>query len=81
LRSTLSSITDGIDGVFKLQDNTIDEKISDLEKSIENMEARLEMKEFSLINQWTSMETTLSRLQSQGDFFSAQMDAMNSAKK
>jgi flagellar hook-associated protein 2 len=77
----LSSITDGIDGVFKLQDNTIDEKISDLEKSIENMEARLEMKEFSLINQWTSMETTLSRLQSQGDFFSAQMDAMNSAKK
>lgn len=81
LRSTLSSITDSIDGVFKLQDNTIEDKISDLEKSIENMEARMEMKETSLINQWTSMETTLSQLQSQGDYFMQQMDAMNSNNK
>lgn len=77
LLSRLNNITDNIDGVFTTQNDTIESKISDIETTIERMEKRMEMKEVSLINQWSAMESTLAQLQQQGDFFTQQMNALN----
>ncbi len=67
--------TDSVSGFFAQRRDLIDTKITDIETSINQMEARLEEVEEKYIRQFTAMEAQLAQMQAQSDFFLEQMDA------
>lgn len=75
------ALTDFETGFFAREEREINSQIKDMQQSIDRMEARMEMKESNLVRSFTAMETALSQLSTQGDFFTAQMDALGGDKK
>lgn len=75
------ALTDFETGFFAREEREINSQIGDMKKSIDRMEARMEMKESNLVRSFVAMETALSQLSTQGDFFTAQMDALSSNNK
>jgi flagellar capping protein FliD len=77
MRTYLSDLTDSIDGLFATQDSDIEERITAIEEEIAKKEELMEMKELQLMNEYTAMEQALAQMQSQSDYFTQQMAAMN----
>lgn len=73
---TLFNITDSIDGYVSFKQNSLQEKITSIAEQIEQMEARLDKKMQRMINQYVSMELTLSQLQNQSDWLTGQVSAI-----
>ncbi len=72
----LFNITDSIDGYVTFKQNSLQEKITSITEQIEQMEDRLDKKMQRLINQYVSMELTLSQLQNQSDWLTGQVSAI-----
>jgi flagellar hook-associated protein 2 len=77
LRTSLRNITDSRSGTFALAQDSLDTRIDDIDATIEGMEERLEMREISLLREFTAMEEALAEMQQQGDFFAQQMASLN----
>lgn len=75
------ALTDFETGFFAREEREINSQIQDINQSISKMEARMEMKEMNFVRSFTAMETALSQLSTQGDFFTAQMDALSNNNK
>ena len=76
---TLFSITDSIDGYAAFKEDSIQDRINDLEDQIDEMEARLDRKMEMMINRFVAMELAMSRLQNQSSWLSSQLNASWSA--
>ena len=68
LATALEPITRTGDGVFATRDDAYEDRIAILDRSIENLEARLEVREEVLIRQFTALESSVARLQNQSSF-------------
>jgi len=71
----LFNITDPIDGYVVFKQNSLQDRVGDLEDQIEEMEERLDRKMEMMINRFVAMEVALSRTQSQSDWLSGQVSA------
>jgi flagellar hook-associated protein 2 len=67
-------------GVFTTAQNGINDLISDLGKSIVDMESRLADQQERLYAQFNAMEAQLAKLQQQGNYLAAQLGALNKSK-
>ncbi len=67
---------DSFDGLIASRKETLNSSIDTLNDQIERMNRRLDMKEEQMIAQWTRMETTLSALQNQASWLSAQLSSL-----
>ncbi len=76
---TLFGITDAFEGYVAFKQNSLQDSIDDYQVRIDDMEARLEQKQESLIMQYVRMETILSNLQNQSAWLSSQITAANAA--
>lgn len=65
------------DGFIEAKSDSLQSSMDELEEQIEAMERRLELREQSLYRQFITMEQTLSRLQSQGNWLSSQLAGLN----
>lgn len=65
LSNTIKSFTDPVTGQITQQSNSLQNSVDAIEKQIVNLNAVLDGRKQSLLNQFYNMETTLSRLQSQ----------------
>lgn len=79
LRDLLVDMT-STDGAMTTAQDGITDYITDLEDQIADMEERLEAQELRLYEQFTAMESRLAELQAQGNYISAQLNALNSKK-
>jgi len=75
---TLYAITDSLEGYVANKEESLQNSIDSFESLIERMEARLEQKMEMMINRFVAMELALSKIQSQSDWLSGQIDAANS---
>ncbi|MBN2712686.1 MAG: flagellar filament capping protein FliD [Planctomycetes bacterium] len=73
-------VADSTTGFFAEQEDTINEKIADIDDAIASKEEMLEKVETNYILKYAAMESALAQLQAQGDFFAQQMDALTSNK-
>ncbi len=80
MNTVTAELTDGTTGFFATQQDSLTSQIDDLNQSIEDKEARLEQVQLNYLRQFAAMESALAQLQSQGDFFAQQMDALTSKK-
>lgn len=71
----LYNITDTYDGYLAFKQDSLEDKISGLETKIENMEARLDRKMERMVNEFVRMEVAMSKIQSQSQWLSGQLDA------
>ncbi|GEM_PF-1598526 len=81
MRTSLSRLTDYATGIFATANDTFNDKIEDLETSIDKANERLEMRQIEYLREFTAMETALAQLQAQSDFFFAQMEALNNQRR
>ncbi len=70
-------ITDSVDGTITNKEETIQETIDRLNDDIGDLEIRIERKMAELERRFIAMETALSQLQSQSDWLSGQINAVN----
>lgn len=77
LRDTLVSMT-SLNGVISSAQNTLKDKIADLKDDIADLADALTAQEEKLYTQFDAMEAALSELQSQGDYLTQQIKALNS---
>ena len=75
----VNTLGDSISGFWALWQEEVNGQIADLKAAIEKQDERLDKVETRLYQQYTAMETALSQLQGQGDYFSTMMDAWSSA--
>ncbi len=68
LLDTYLSSLEGVDGRIQTQRDSISGRISDFDDQIEAFEQRLILREGTLRKQFTTLETSLARLQSQGSW-------------
>lgn len=81
LNKTMNSLCDVVDGFFVGVTEEVENKIADLNVTMDRQSRMLEMKEQALWRKFTAMETALSTLQNQGDYFDQLMTSMtNNAK-
>ncbi|MCA9048698.1 MAG: flagellar filament capping protein FliD, partial [Planctomycetaceae bacterium] len=78
LDSILSDILDPVDGTLKTVDNQFDDQLESIQVSFDRQKALFDAQQQSLIEQFVSLESALSELQSTGDFVSAQLASLNS---
>jgi flagellar hook-associated protein 2 len=76
----LESVTTTAGGVIANEQSSLDTRIADLTKSIEDMNARLDAREERLRAEFTAMETALAKMQQQSNYFLAQLNSLNSSK-
>lgn len=81
MEQAMDRVMDSQTGFFARQQDMLLDKIDDIDTSLDDLEQRMEGIELNYIRQFTAMETALARLQSQGDFFTQQMDALSNSKK
>jgi flagellar hook-associated protein 2 len=74
----LFNITDSYVGYVGFKQDSLQDKINDLDTQIEDMEARLDRKLENMINQFVAMEMALSALQSQSQWLTGQLNAASS---
>ena len=75
---TLFDITDSVDGYVAFKQDSLQNSIDDFGTRIDEMEARLDKKTEMMINKFVAMEIALSKIQSQGQWLSGQIDAASS---
>ncbi|MFT6803759.1 MAG: flagellar hook-associated protein 2 [Nitriliruptoraceae bacterium] len=73
LLDTYLSSLEGVDGRIQTQRDSISGRITDFDDQIEAFEQRLILREGRLRKQFTTLETSLARLQSQGSWLSSAM--------
>jgi flagellar hook-associated protein 2 len=71
----LYDITDSVDGYVANKEETLQDTIDRLEDRIEMMESRIDRKMAVMVQQFVAMETAMSRIQSQSDWLSGQINA------
>ncbi len=71
----LFNITDSLSGYLSFKQNSIQNSISDYDRQIQDMEARLDRKREQLLNRYTLMELALQKIQSQSSWLSGQLTA------
>ncbi|OEU45540.1 MAG: flagellar hook protein [Desulfobacterales bacterium S7086C20] len=71
----LFNITDSYDGYVAFKQDSLQDNIERLETRIEDMEDRLDAKMERMINKFVAMEIAMSRIQSQSQWLSGQLDA------
>ena len=72
----LFNITDAYDGYVAFKMDSIQDRISDYEIKIDEMEARLDRKMEVMINRFVAMELALSQMQNQSNWLSGQINAL-----
>jgi len=72
----LYSITDSIDGYVAFKQDSIQDRVNDLEDNIEEMEARLDRKMEMMINRFVAMEIALSKIKNQSEWLTGQINAL-----
>ncbi|MFC6154137.1 flagellar filament capping protein FliD [Nocardioides yefusunii] len=72
--------SDPYDGILAGAINGHQATINELNKSIEAWDLRLEVRRTTLTRMYTAMETSLARLQGQGDYISGQISSWNASK-
>lgn len=70
---------EGVDGSLQRARDAIDGRIRSYDDQIEAFEQRLELREQTLRRQFTSMETSLSQLQQQGQWLAGQLASLGGA--
>ena len=76
---TLYGITDIYDGYSTFKTGSLQDSISAFNTQIEEMEARLNLKQERMINRFVQMELALQKIQSQSDWLTGQINAADSA--
>ncbi|MBN1850777.1 MAG: flagellar filament capping protein FliD [Deltaproteobacteria bacterium] len=76
---TLFNITDQYEGYLAFKLDSYEDKISDFDTKIEEMEALLDQKMELMINNFVSMELALSKIQQMSNWLTGQVQAANSA--
>ncbi len=71
----LFNITDSLTGYVSFKQNSLQNSISQYDKQISEMEARLERKREQLLNRYMQMELALQKIQSQSSWLSGQLTA------
>ena len=71
----LFNITDTYDGYAIFKQDSLQDRIQDLEAQIDNMEARLDKKMENMINRFVAMELALSEMQNQSSWLTGQLNA------
>jgi flagellar hook-associated protein 2 len=74
----LFNITDTYDGYLAFKQDSLKDSINRLETKIDDMEARLDAKMERMINEFVRMETAMSKIQSQSQWLSGQLDIIAS---
>lgn len=69
------------DGTVVTQNAGIDRSLDSLRTRVSDVESRLEVRRQALLSQFTRMEEALSRLQSQGSWLAAQLQAMQGSQQ
>ena len=69
--------TEGFDGSITRARGFLDGRIRDLDDQIAAFEVRLESREITLRRQFTALESSLARLQSQGNWLASQIPGLN----
>ena len=67
-------------GTIAMQNTSITSSITSLERRSDDVAARLEQRRESLVKQFTAMEAALSRIQSQGNWLTQQITALNASR-
>jgi flagellar hook-associated protein 2 len=73
----LFGITDPIDGYVGFKQQSLQNSIIGFTTQIEQMEARLNLKMETMINRFVVMETALSKMQTQSNWLSSQLNALS----
>ena len=71
----LFNITDSYEGYVGFKQDSLSDRINNLEEDIERMNARLDQKMESMINRFVAMELALSKIQSMSAWLSSQLEA------
>ena len=74
----LFNITDVYDGYLSFKQESLKNSIDLFDSHIEDMEVRLDLKMENMINKFVAMEVALSKMQSQSQWLSGQIDAIYS---
>lgn len=75
-KSYLDDITDDIDGFYAGRKESIDRNIKRTEKSIENMEMRLDKREQTLFDQFNALEQLISTMNATSSFLTSQLTSL-----
>ena len=78
LLDRLKSMTKVNTGLIDTQINSISDRDSDLQKSIDGLEYRLELQRMQLIQKYAAMEQAVSGMQAQGNYLTSQLESINS---
>jgi flagellar hook-associated protein 2 len=73
----LGFITNSTDGYVPFKQTSLQDSIDDFDIQIKGMEAQLDRKMESMINQFVAMEKALSQLQNQSSWLTAQINGLN----
>ena len=71
----LYNITDSLSGYVSFKQNSVQNSITEYDRQIRDMEARLDRKREQLLNRYTLMELALQKIQSQSSWLSSQLTA------
>jgi len=74
--TALFNITDDYEGYAAFKQDSLQDRISDFDDQIEQMEARLSAKMENMINRFVAMEVALSKIQSQSQWLSGQISGL-----
>ncbi len=74
----LYNITDQYDGYVGFKETSIQNNIDNLQTRMDEMQARLDQKHQSMINQFVSMETFISKIQTQSQWLTQQINQLSS---
>jgi flagellar hook-associated protein 2 len=72
---TLFSITDTYDGYVGFKQDSLSDRIKNIDDNMETMQARLDRKMEAMINRFVTMEMALSKIQNMSSWLSGQLDA------
>ncbi len=79
IKEKLTSMT-GMNGFFSVTQNSLSSEVDAITKDIADMETSLLSQQDAMYAKFNAMETQLSRLQSQGNYLSAQLGSLSSGK-
>jgi flagellar hook-associated protein 2 len=77
LETTVDSLADSIDGFFAVQEESLNDKIDDLQTAIDTKTEQLDSVELNYLKKFAAMESALAQMNSQSDYFTQQMDAIS----
>jgi flagellar hook-associated protein 2 len=77
---TLDQILNSEKGQLKTVNDSYDDRVESLQKSIDRMNAQFEARRESLVQQFVRLETNLSQFQTLGSYLSAQLGSLSSLR-